>query len=178
MKTMTISRRTTTFLSAVAIAALSACSSETPKVSDTAAPVDTAAPAPAAVPAAPTTGMIDPGTAARTDLAGLPGMSDSLAGELIASRPYTNMLAVDKVLAKHLSETQRDSVYTRLWIPIDINKASKEEILLIPGVGPKMLHEFEEYRPYTSMEQFRREIGKYVDNTELARLETFVAIKP
>lgn len=175
---MTSSRRTTTFLSAVAIAALSACNAETPKVSDTAAPVDTAAPAPAPVPAAPTTGMIDPGTAARTDLATLPGVSDSIAGELIASRPYANMLAVDKVLAKHLSEAQRDSVYARLWVPIDINKASKEEILLIPGVGPKMLKEFEEYRPYTSIDQFRREIGKYVDKTELARLETFVAIKP
>ncbi len=174
---MTTSRRTSSLLSALAIAALTACSAETPKVSDTAAPMDTAAVAPAAVPA-PTTGMMDPGAAARADLATLPGVNDSIAGELIATRPYANMLAVDKVLAKHLSETQRDSVYTRLWIPIDLNKASKEEILLIPGVGAKMLHEFEEYRPYTSIEQFRREIGKYVDKTELARLETFVAVKP
>ena len=44
-----------------------------------------------------------------------------------------------------------------------------------------MLHEFKEYRPYTSIEQFRREIGKYIDKdkreAELARLERYVVIK-
>ena len=40
-----------------------------------------------------------------------------------------------------------------------------------------MAHEFEEYRPYTSMEQFRKEIGKYVDEKELARLERLVYLK-
>ena len=39
-----------------------------------------------------------------------------------------------------------------------------------------MLHEFMEYRPYESMEQFRREIGKYVDDEELARLERYVTL--
>ena len=61
-------------------------------------------------------------------------------------------------------------------MPIDLNKASDAEILLIPGVGPRMRHEFEEYRPYTSIEQFRREIGKYVDKDEVARLERYVRI--
>ena len=41
-----------------------------------------------------------------------------------------------------------------------------------------MAHEFEEYRPYTSMEQFRREIGKYVNEDEVARLERYVEIRP
>jgi DNA uptake protein ComE-like DNA-binding protein len=68
-------------------------------------------------------------------------------------------------------------VYTRLWQPIDLNTASGDEILLIPGVGPRMRHEFEEYRPYRSMEQFRREIGKYVKPEEVARLERYVAIR-
>ena len=40
-----------------------------------------------------------------------------------------------------------------------------------------MAHEFEEYRPYVDMDQFRREIGKYVDEDEVARLERYVAIK-
>jgi hypothetical protein len=40
-----------------------------------------------------------------------------------------------------------------------------------------MRHEFEEYRPYTGMEQFRREIGKYVDDEEVARLERYVMIR-
>ena len=39
-----------------------------------------------------------------------------------------------------------------------------------------MLHEFMEYRPYHSMEQFRREIGKYVDDQELSRLARYVEL--
>ena len=36
--------------------------------------------------------------------------------------------------------------------------------------------EFEEYRPYTNIEQFRREMGKYWDAAEVARLEQYVRI--
>ena len=40
--------------------------------------------------------------------------------------------------------------------------------------------EFDEYRPWTSMEQFDREIGKYLRGrpTELARLRRYVIIEP
>jgi DNA uptake protein ComE-like DNA-binding protein len=61
-------------------------------------------------------------------------------------------------------------------VPININTATDAEILRIPGVGPRMLREFKEYRPYTSIEQFRREIGKYVDKAEVARLEQYIVI--
>ena len=40
-----------------------------------------------------------------------------------------------------------------------------------------MLREFKEYRPYSRIEQFRREIGKYVDDDEVARLERYVEIR-
>jgi hypothetical protein len=68
-------------------------------------------------------------------------------------------------------------VYRSLWKPIDLNTASREEILLIPDVDPRMPHEFDEYRPYTDIEQFRREIGKYVDADEVARYEKYVEIR-
>jgi DNA uptake protein ComE-like DNA-binding protein len=66
---------------------------------------------------------------------------------------------------------------TAAIVPININTATDAEILKIPGVGPRMLHEFKEYRPWTSIAQFRREIGKYVDKAEVARLEKYVVIK-
>jgi DNA uptake protein ComE-like DNA-binding protein len=62
-------------------------------------------------------------------------------------------------------------------VPININTATDAQILAIPGMGPRMLREFKEYRPYTSIEQFRREIGKYVDKAEVARLEKYIVIK-
>jgi DNA uptake protein ComE-like DNA-binding protein len=121
--------------------------------------------------------LIDPGQASREELLTVPHIDAALADALIQNRPYDNMVAVDRVLAASLSEEQRDEVYTRLWKPLDLNSASGEEILLIPGIGQRMEHEFEEYRPYQGMEQFRREIGKYVDDQEVARLERYVTIR-
>jgi hypothetical protein len=43
------------------------------------------------------------------------------------------------------------------------------EILLIPRVGKRMTHEFEEYRPWATMAQFDKEIGKYVGAAETNR---------
>jgi hypothetical protein len=44
-------------------------------------------------------------------------------------------------------------------------------------MGKRMLHEFKEYRPYKTIDQFRKEIGKYVDKKEVARLERYVTIR-
>ena len=60
---------------------------------------------------------------------------------------------------------------------INLNTATDAQLMSIPGMGPRMLHEFKEYRPYTSIEQFRREIGKYVDKAEVARFEQYITIK-
>jgi predicted DNA-binding helix-hairpin-helix protein len=63
------------------------------------------------------------------------------------------------------------------FIPIDLNSASDSAILSIPGAGSRVLREFKEYRPYASIEQFRREMGKYWNDREVARLERYVTIK-
>ena len=100
------------------------------------------------------------------------------ADALVNGRPYTDMLAVDTALSKAgIAEAQRRALYARLWKPLDLNSARPAEILLIPGVGKRMQHEFEEYRPYRTMAQFRREIGKYVNADEVARLERDVTIR-
>jgi len=44
-------------------------------------------------------------------------------------------------------------------------------------VGARMRGEFEEYRPWTDLGHFRREIGKYVDDAEVERLARYVTIR-
>ncbi len=63
---------------------------------------------------------------------------------------------------------------------LNVNTATKEQMLAIPNVGDRMVREFEEYRPYSSITQFRREIGKYVDDDQVAAYEEylFVPIDP
>jgi DNA uptake protein ComE-like DNA-binding protein len=158
-------------IAAVAWLALVACQPESRERGEYGPPAE----ASGDVAAAPT--LIDPNSATEAEVLAARGMNEAAAEALLAGRPYDDMLEVDRVLSPHLNEQQRDSVYGRLWRPLDLNTATAEEILLIPGVGPRMQQEFEEYRPYTSIAQFRREIGKYVDEAEVARLERYVTIR-
>ena len=86
------------------------------------------------------------------------------------------MEAFDAYLDSTLADSVQAELYVNLFLPINLNTASDAEMKLVPGVGKRMAHEFEEYRPYKSMAQWRREIGKYVDDNELARLEQYVFV--
>jgi DNA uptake protein ComE-like DNA-binding protein len=121
-------------------------------------------------------GLIEPNLASKEELQTVPHIDAALADAIVAGRPYLDMLALDRVLATKLSKEQRAAAYAKLWTPLNLNTATPEEILLIPGVGQRMLHEFEEYRPYVGLAQFHREIDKYVDDQELARLEQYVFV--
>ncbi|HEX6983355.1 MAG TPA: hypothetical protein VF181_11395 [Balneolaceae bacterium] len=59
---------------------------------------------------------------------------------------------------------------------LNINTASEEAFKMIPDVGDRMVHEFEEYRPYVSILQFRKEIGKYVDEAQVAAYEEYIFV--
>jgi len=59
---------------------------------------------------------------------------------------------------------------------LNLNTATADDFLTVPGVGNRMVREFLEYRPYVSIEQFRREIGKYVSDAEVAAYEQYVFV--
>lgn len=60
---------------------------------------------------------------------------------------------------------------------LNLNTASDSEFLAaVPNLGNKMAHEFEEYRPYKSLQQFRREMGKYVKPEQIAEYEKYVFV--
>ena len=120
--------------------------------------------------------MVDPNIATEQELSALPQMTPALARGVVERRPFQSMTELNSFLSSSLSKEQLTALYGRMFIHINLNTASKEEILLIPGVGNRMLHEFEEYRPYRGLAQFRREIGKYVDDKELDRLTGYVFV--
>jgi len=119
--------------------------------------------------------IVDANVVGEADLAKLPHMTPALAKAVIGKRPFKTVKDLDTALST-LSKADRAELYVKLFVPINLNTATDEEILLIPMVGNRMLREFKEYRPYTSLAQFHREIGKYVDATELARLEQYVSV--
>ncbi len=115
-------------------------------------------------------------TTAKEDFKMIPKVGNKMAHEFEEYRPYTSISQFRREIGKYVSEEEVSRYEKYIFVPVNLNTASKAEILTIPGVGNKMLHEFEEYRPYKSIEQFRREIGKYVNEDELARLERYVTL--
>ena len=120
--------------------------------------------------------VVNPNLAGTDELGALPGMSKELADAIVAQRPFLGMEALHPVVSQHLGQEAVEMLYVQMFIPINLNTASEEDILLIPGVGKRMAHEFEEYRPYSAIAQWRREMGKYVDDTEVARMEQYVFV--
>lgn len=117
-------------------------------------------------------------TATRAEMMLIPGFGNKMAHEFEEYRPYRTFAQFRKEIGKYVDPTELARLEQYVFIPVELNTASDEDIRSIPGLGPKMLHEFKEYRPYKSLEQFRKEIGKYVNAKELSRLERYVTLKP
>lgn len=100
----------------------------------------------------------------------------ALVKNLMEQRPFLSVTTLNALLAKSLNKEQLDELYGKMFVQINLNSASEAEIMLIPGMGQRMLREFQEYRPYKTMAQFRKEIGKYVDQKEVARFEQYVFV--
>ena len=120
--------------------------------------------------------VLDANTASEKQLLTVPGLTPTLTKSILDRRPFLTMTDFDTLVGQTLSREQRTELYRRLFVQINLNTASDAEVLLIPGMGNRMLGEFKEYRPYKALAQFRREIGKYVDDKELGRLEQYVFV--
>ena len=124
------------------------------------------------------TKLINANTASEAEISSVPGLAP-LAAAIVAKRPYASPTALDAVLAEgKIAPDQRKLIYTRFWAPMNLNTATMDDIMLIPGMGARMADEFREYKPYKSIGQFRYEIGKYVSKAEVARLEQYVFVPP
>lgn len=121
-------------------------------------------------------GRLDPNLATEEQLKGVKGLTPEARKAILAQRPILKPTQLDALVGTTLPAEQKAELYRALFVPVNLNAATPEEILLIPGVGKRMLHEFEEYRPWSSLAHFRREIGKYVDDKELGRLESYVFV--
>ena len=122
-------------------------------------------------------GVVDANTALEADLAKMPHMTPAIAKALVGVRPFKNITELNTFLiGQGLKQEEAMDFYQKAFIHINLNTATRDEILLVPGAGQRMVGEFYEYRPWKSWEQFDKEIGKYVDAKEVARLKRYLAI--
>ena len=121
-------------------------------------------------------GLVNPDLASEKELLAMPHLNATIVKSIMERRPFLKMTDLNSLLAQSLSKEQLAELYGKMFVQINLNTATDEEILMIPGTGKRMLREFLEYRPYKTLAQFHKEIGKYVNDKELARLEQYVFV--
>ncbi len=102
----------------------------------------------------------------------IPGMDANKLKAIKAGRPH-----------KSFANPEVARIEQFVFIPVELNTFVNEtmDTFASIGVGTRQWkREFAEYRPWTSMEQFDREISKYLRSrpNELKRLARYVIIEP
>ena len=115
-------------------------------------------------------------TGTREEILLIPGAGSRMAREFPEYRPWRNWAQFDKEISKYVGQPETDRLKQYVFIPVKLNTGTDEDIISIPGAGSRMVREFKEYRPWKTKEQFEKEIGKYVDQKEVARLWRYVVI--
>jgi DNA uptake protein ComE-like DNA-binding protein len=154
-------------------ASLAACSDsgEDAAVAD----ADATATDAAATPAADANAVLDANSATEAQLAAA-GLSSEAVSAIVAGRPYSSVVEFNTKLGETLSAEAASAALANVFVPVNLNTATRAEIQLIPGMTDRMVGEFLEYRPYEDMAEFDREIGKYVDEAEVARFRRYVTL--
>ena len=112
---------------------------------------------------------------------------------MLSARPLALALVIALTLSACASETEAPAEVSDPDMPeavteapttptldtqarINLNTASMDDFKTVPDVGDRMAHEFDEYRPYVSIQQFRREMAKYVEDDVIAGYEQYVFV--
>jgi DNA uptake protein ComE-like DNA-binding protein len=116
-------------------------------------------------------------TATREEILLVPGAGPRMVREFAEYRPWKSWAQFDKEIGKYVGPDATAQLAQYAFIPVNLNTATDEDILSIPGAGPRMVREFKEYRPWKSWAQFDKEIGKYVGQKETDRLKRYVTFE-
>jgi DNA uptake protein ComE-like DNA-binding protein len=133
--------------------------------------------APAPLSAQVGSGLSDLNAVPESTLATMPGFTPAIAKAFVAARPFATIVDANTFLVNQkVPAEQLTALYEKAFVHINLNTATAPEILLVPRIAKRMTREFEEYRPWVSMAQFDKEIGKYVGAEETNRLKQYVFI--
>jgi len=122
-------------------------------------------------------GVVDANIAPEKDLLTFPHMTPAIVKGLIEKRPFASITDLQAyLLSQKLTAEQAMEFYTKAFVHINLNTATREEILLVPGAGRRMTIEFPEYRPWKTWAQFDKEISKYVGQEATDKLKQYVFI--
>src|SRR5262245_48677845 len=84
-------------------------------------------------------GVVDANIAPEKDLLTFPHMTPAIVKGLIEKRPFNSIVELNTYLVSQgLKPEQAMEFYTKAFVHINLNTATREEILLVPGAGTRM----------------------------------------
>ena len=92
--------------------------------------------------------VLNANLAIESDLVAL-GLSSELIAKIIDIRPFESMTDFNKIIKVENTE----KLFKKIFVPFNLNTTAEVDFKMIPGIGNRMAHEFEEYKPcllYTS----------------------------
>ncbi|MCC7043977.1 MAG: hypothetical protein IT183_08945 [Acidobacteria bacterium] len=117
-------------------------------------------------------------TATGPEIMLVPRIAKRMTREFEEYRPWVNFAQFDREIGKYVDAAEVARLKQYVFIPLNLNTATPDQFKTIPQLGNTMVREFNEYRPWKTQAQFEKEIGKYVDAKEVARLWRFMTIVP
>lgn len=121
--------------------------------------------------------QINLNTATADEFMLVPGSGKRMSAEFAEYRPWKNWAQFDKEIGKYVGQQETDRFKQYMFIPIDLNTASDDVLLTIPGINPGLIQTLKKSRPWKSKDQFDKEIGKNIGPKEAARFWRYVVIQ-
>jgi len=122
-------------------------------------------------------GLLDANMATQQQLSAVPNLTPEIVKAIVDKRPFANVTEFAAALTPALGAAQQREVFGRVFVHVNLNTATDQEILSIPAAqSNRVLREFKEYRPYKSLAVFHKEMRKYWDEAEVSRLEQYVFV--
>ena len=122
-------------------------------------------------------GLVEPNVAPDSLILALPHVTPELLDGLKKSRPILSAVVLDSIAAaSSLDKAQRTTLYGRMFVHVDLNRGTDDELILIPGMTQASVDAIKAGRPWKSFEQFHTGLGKTVSHADLGRIEQYLFI--
>ncbi len=106
-------------------------------------------------------GVLNVNTATSKRLSHVSGMTTEIEKLIKDLRPFLDIVEFDDELeALGVKSKVRSSLYQHLFVLVDVNNSSFEELVLIPNVSRRNAFAIVEARPYASQEVFLNQLEK------------------
>lgn len=125
--------------------------------------------------------MLNPNEASAADLGALTeitGLSVNVVPYMLKERPFSSHVEFDQFLNRYLNAESKKVVYSKLFVPADINNAPRSSFFLIPGVNKEISFALKEGKPYDNFAAFEMAAAKHFEPAERAKLKYYVHVVP